>query len=695
MHLRGYGYLSLMDNLILPDLVAQRKRELLNYVQNFYSRSWQWRAVKFHYKWDCNDRDYHSIYDPQRKAQKETWQECIHTGLTVSNIETLHGQIYKTMAAPNPMIQCERGPAGDDLQARLIQDAVAYEMFKGEFKVNFYDASKEAVRYGSGFMKFYWETVEDTRRRRAPVTQNPQQMVQGMSQEQLMGQAPMPTPQIQGFQMQSQKVLIKDQLACKYVHIRDVFPEPNTKDWAKVIHRDKITYGEIVRNILAGRFFDVRGDIENLTEGDKFEADLTTINQELGYFETKREYSKFEKPHTVWELCAPIPRKWIQFDIPEGDEAEELVPGRALVVSNVALLASEENDKMDGESMILKIPYIRTGETYDMGVCDLIGDDQALQNETVSQRVDNINLILNKGVAIIEQALVNAEQDMTVKPGWVLRFKAQWEDVRKAFQPIDFQDVTASAYRETSEIGLRVQEKTGANKVTLGTSSQVNDTNQTLGGMEMLKQMFNDRVAALGMVMEDDFLKRAAMKIYGLIYQRFATDPEGLQPILGDDPVQIGTIPDMQNPMGPPMPHMVPRYLAFAFPPPEIINKSYYFKPMGIFSMENKIIKSAQIMDLIKLNMGNPSFDATEATKYLAITVQGISEAEKWFRPVPMIPVTMIPPELMPLIMGGKPGGGPPQTNRKDTPGMKGGENGNSATFGPPNPLRRQPVSLS
>src|ERR1041385_3744198 len=162
----------MVDALLMPSLADQRKRELLNYIQNFYKRSWQWRAVKFHYKWDCNDRDYHSIYDPQRKAQKEDWQECIHTGMTVSNIETIHGNIYKVMMAPRPPIQCERGPAGDDLQARLIQDSVAYEMFKGEFAVNFYDASKEAVKYGSGFMKFYWETVEDTRLRRAPVVQS-------------------------------------------------------------------------------------------------------------------------------------------------------------------------------------------------------------------------------------------------------------------------------------------------------------------------------------------------------------------------------------------------------------------------------------------------------------------------------------------------------------------------------------------
>lgn len=668
-------------------LATGRKNDLLRYVQSFYSRSWEWRSQRFHAKWDRNDRDYNSIYDPQRAAAKEPWQEKIHTGLTVQNIEVIHSQVYKTMMAPKPCVQTQAGPAGDELQARLMQDCVADQFQKAKFDVNFYDTSKEAVKYGDGFMKLYWEKVVDTRRRRVPVKQTPTEQIDAMPSEALYGQAPIPQPSINGFQMQPVEVLLKDQLCAKYIHIRDVFPEPNTTTWDKGIHRDKITYGEIVRNILKGAFFDVRAELDHVTEGETFESDLQIIKQELGYFDTHRELSQFEKPHTVWELYCPIPRKWIEFDIPEGDEAEELVPAKVMVASKVALLASEENQYFDGEWPILKCPYIRSGQTYDIGVCDLIGDDQALSNEIVSMRIDNLNLILNKGVAVNETGLVNAEQDLVAKPGWILRFKGLVTNIRDYFMPIEFNDVTSGAYRETIEVGLRVQEKTGANKVTLGTSSQVSDTNQTLGGMEMLKQMFNERVAAIGMVMESSFLVECARKTYGLIYQRFGDDPEGLKFILGEDLVQIGDLPNTLDPMGPPVPHMVPRYLAFAFVPPEVVNNAYIYKPMGIFSMENKIVKSAQIMDLIKMNMGNPGFDNQAASKYLGVEVQGINEAEKWFRPVPMIPVTAIPPEVMPMVMQNMNGG----ATQKNTPGMKGGPNGTGATFAP-NPKNRQPV---
>jgi hypothetical protein len=67
---------------------------------------------------------------------------------------------------------------------------------RANFKIAFYDALKEAVKYGSGFVKLYWERVEDVRLRRMPVNQTPQEVIQGAPPEALMGQAPLPEPQI-------------------------------------------------------------------------------------------------------------------------------------------------------------------------------------------------------------------------------------------------------------------------------------------------------------------------------------------------------------------------------------------------------------------------------------------------------------------------------------------------------------------
>ncbi len=664
------------------ELVAQRKEELLAYVQNFYRRSWDWRNTRFHERWNRCDRNYHAIYDPAKLAAKEPWQSTMFIDITLQNVEIITSQIHKIMMAPKPAVQTQAGPAGDELQARLIQDVMAYELEKASFDVAFYDALKEAVRYGSGFVKFFWEKVIDTRMRRTPINQSPEEVVQGAPVSALAGQTPMPNPQIQGFEMQPQEVLLKNYLCAKYIHIRDVFPEPNTTTWDKVIHRDKIDYGTIVRHIARGEFLDCRDKLEDLVEGTKFDQDISDIKQERGYFDVNRQLAKFEKKHTVWEMWNNIPRKWIQFDMPDGDQAEELVPAKVQVASGIALLLSEENKQFDGESPVLKVGYIRTGETYDKGICEILFDDQDEISEHANQGIDNMNLILNKGIAVLENALVNPEEDLVSKPGWQLRLKSQVvDDVRKAVMPIDFPDLSQSYFRHRFDIERMVQEKTGANRVTLGSSGMVKDTNQTLGGMELLKQMFNERLAAYGMVIESTFILKAAQKIYGLIYQNLT--PQDLRPILGDELIHIEHIQDPMN--GGMVPFQLPRYLAFAFVPPEEVNRSYRFKPMGVFSLDNNITKTAQILDLINLAGPDPRFDRMAALKYVAVTLQQIDEAEKWFMALPPMMPGMPPPGMPPPP--GAPGMAPPEP-----PGMKGGSTGSKPNFLPPNPLRRQPV---
>lgn len=659
-------------------LVVQRKGELLSYATSFYQKSWDWRSEKMHEKWDRCDRNYNAIYDPDREATKEPWQSTMFIDITFQNTEITWSQIFKTMMAPNPPIQTDAGPAGDELQARLIQDAVDYEMDKGQFKLAFYDGGKEAVKYGSGFVKFFWEREEDTRMRRTPVLQSPQEVIQGAPQEALTGQMPMPTAGIKGFQMTPQRVLLKNQLACRFIHIRDVFPEPNTKDWKRVIHRDKITYGEIVKQINAGQFFDVRAELENVTEGENFEADVQPIRNERGYFEMHREMAKFEKPHTVWEMHGAIPRKWIEFDIPDGDEAEELVPAKVMVASATALLSSVANTEFDGENPIIKFDYIRTGEPYGKGIPEIIFDDQDEINESGNLGIDNMNLILNKMIVVIESALVNPDEDIVSKPGGEIRLKNNFDDVKKVLMPLEFPDLAKSFFEHRFNLERMVQEKTGVNRVTLGSSGMVKDSNQTLGGMELLRNMFNERSASYGMIIEADFLIRSAHRIYGLIYQNLT--PEDMKSILGEQPVQIGVLP-IPGPDGMPMPHIVPRYAAFAFVPPEEVAKSYRFKPMGIFTLDNKITKAAQFMDWIKINamVINP----VEAAKYSGHLLGLGDELEKIILPMPLTPP------------GGQSSPSPNGGDKSDTPGAKGGPNGNQPSFMPPNPLRRQPVVSS
>jgi len=723
-------------------LAVQRKEELTAYVKSFYRSSWDWRSARYHAQWDKYDRNYHSIYDPVLLGRKEPWQSTMFRSVTLQNCETIWSQLFKTAMAPQPPVQVEAGADGDDLQAELIQDASAYEWGRSKFPVAFYDTGKEAIRYGSGFMKIYWRKTVDTRQRKQPLMgTSPQDFANSLSPQQLYGQQPINPPPFQGYGTQPQEVLVENNLVTENIHIRNIFPEPNTLDWKKYIHRQKMPYGWIIDNIKKGKFFDVSQDLYGVVEGYRFDDDLRTSKADRKFIDLTRIWSLHEKLHTIWELNAAIPRKWINFDIPDGVDAEQLVPGKVLVASGAWLLSSEEAEDPEGLGNLLKMDYIRTGEPYGKGIPEMIIDDQDEINELRNLRVDNVNLIMNKMMAVFEKAIVN-RKDFVSQPGGVIRLKDQIftggePDIRKVVTPIEFPDVSQSAFKETMEIERGIQEITGANRVTLGSSSQVRDTNQTLGGMELLKQMFNERQAAYGMLIEWEFLIEAARRTYALIYQKLG--PSDMKQILGTNPVQIGTVnvpapppPPSPHPSLPPMPQappisqpvIVPRYLAFAFVPPEMVDASYRFKPMGIFSMENKIVKSAQVMDAIKVGTVGPmaQLNVSAALQYVLEKLQGIPEAAAWFPPFPNTPGVpggapppMIPPGMPPggpPPAGGAqpPAGGPPQgipggipgvagpnrvgvpNTRQMAPGLKSGPNGNRPSFLPRNPIRREPV---
>jgi len=722
-------------------LAVQRKEELTSYCKSFFRASWDWRSARYHAQWDKFDRNYHSIYDPVLLGRKEPWQSTMFRSVTLQNTETITSQLFKTAMAPNPPVQVDAGPDGDDLQAELIEDANAYEWMRSGFKVGFYDTLKEAIRYGSGFMKIYWDRVEDTRMRKQPMGLSAQQFVQSLSSDQLRGNQPIPPPPFNGFGMQPKKVLLKNCLCTENIHIRNIFPEPNTLDWKKYIHRQKMPYAWILDNIKKGKFFDVSEELKGIVEGYRFDDDMRTSKADRKFIDLTRIWSLGEKLHTIWELNAAIPRKWIDFEIPDGPDAEVLVPGKVLIASAAWLLSSEESQDVEGLGNLLKMDYIRTGEPYGKGIPEMIIDDQDEINELRNLRVDNVNMIMNKMMAVFEKAIVN-RKDFISQPGGVIRLKDQLfiggePDIRKVITPIEFPDVSQSAFKETMEIERGIQEITGASRVTLGSSPMVRDTNQTLGGMELLKQMFNERTAAYGMLIEQEFLIEAARRTYALIYQYL--QPDDMKQILGDTPVQIGTIqvpapPPPAPPLGmPPLPQappqeqpmMVPRYLAFVFVPPEVVDTSYRFKPVGIFSMENKIVKSAQVMDAIKVGSVQPGLmNISSALQYVLEKLQGIPEAASWFPPFPNMPgvpggAPMMPPFGMappggggppPLpgmglpgpqqgIPGGIPGPTPsnhvpgPNNLRQMAPGMKSGPNGNRPNFLPRNPIRRQPVT--
>ena len=573
------------------DWKAIHKEELVNFVSNFYRTSYNWRETSgYHAKWDRFERNANAIYDPTIKAKKKPWQACMFDpSITPVNVELTTNALAKTLLGKEKPLGMKPREMGDELQAELHSSILDYEVQRAGFVVADYDVKKEAAIYGSGFLKVYWVRKMAPRRIQKPVRE-------GILDAVMKGR----TPQVVGFTSEVEEVLIQDDPVCELVHIRDLFLEPNSKGMERAIHRNKnTTYGELLamskqKNDAGQPLVDPDSvkSLAGLKEGDKFDADLSTSMADKGIDDPVLIRADYDTKRTLWEYWGPLPKKWVDLDMPEDTEeqkekANQITPGKALIASAKFYLASEVNPTQSMEPPFIQTDYIRTNQRYGIGVCQLLEGIQDEANEIRNLRVDNVNLSMNKMFGVIEKWLVNPEE-LISSPGQTVRFKPGLEDIRKAFMEFQISDVAISAFRETVELERKAQETVGNNRATMGTSGQSKDNNQTLGGQELNKQAAYERFTFYAYIIGCTANIKTAKKLMELSY--LYRTPESLQRILGMQPVQIINFETMQI-------ETVAKFMAYKKLPPHELERDYDFIFTDVFKAENKAQKLGALMN--------------------------------------------------------------------------------------------------
>lgn len=558
------------------------KAELINFVKDFYRTSFDWRSQAYHSKWDRWERNFRNIYDPDIKAKKEPWQATLFIPETMKNVEVISCALTKIGSGKKRPLALEPREMGDELQAELNSDLLDYYRDKGGYDVTRYKCVKEACIFGSGFMKLFWEQKYAKRRVVSPVMESQTSALLNFRIR----------PQPKGQKSEWQNVLVKNGVRYQHVHIRNIFIEPNAVNLERLIHRDKLTYNEL-RQMADQGYFDKDSveELWNIREGNNFEQDISPLKYEQNQTDPKLPRPSYDKKHTIWEYNGPLPLKWIDLDMPEDTEkqkkaAEEVTPGIALIASANYYLSSGESQNYDGEPGFLRMDYI-PNDPYGIGVGQIMEGLQEEDNEIRNQRIDNVTMIMNKMWAVIEKYVVEPKE-MRSKPAGIIRLKgAEIDDIRKVLMEIPVSDVPISAFRETAEIERQIQEATAANRVTVGTSGTTRDANQTLGGMELLKQAAFDRFTVYAFLIGRTFDVQVAKKTCELVYLNI--DPKSLQMILGQQPVEF-------------LPHQyMPRWELWKRLPPEEMNICYDFVPVDVFSQENKFQKSQDLSSKMQL----------------------------------------------------------------------------------------------
>ena len=580
---------------VTPEIVLDRTamlKELLDFGNGFISRSAEWRR-SFEDEWRRWQRNADAIYDPDLDKKKADWQSRAVWPITASHIENAQAQLFKNEVGPRPpfQVKARKGavPRGMPDQAENIQDLVIREREKSGYEVERNKVIADKCVYGSGFARVRFENRTDDRRIKVPDLEPMSVMDPGSIMRHMAGQA-----RVVGYHDEIQNVVVYRGMRIEHISIWDLFPDPKSLQvqGSPIAYRYDTTWGEIVDGMTKGYYLPEASVLSTLASQEDTPNDKRLVQSDRQIQESMMRRPDRAKIVRCYELFARLPKKWVLINGEPIDDPDSLIPA-VVRFHERGVVSVELNDAYDGEPQIFKDDYMPVpGRFYGRGPAEMLKDVQLVSTETVCQRLDAGSQSLRNKYAVMEKFLVDTKDLEENRIAVRIRPPqgSNIDDVNKVFRRLDMGGVANTAFIEPQEWERAAQERTSITRATLGTSGQVKDANQTLGGQEMLKQATGDKMAYIGMLSEFDFQAKVFHAYWRLIYLNYT--PEDYALALG--PERAATFQPMM---------------------PEQVAQDYQYYPMGIYTMENKALRQARLQQIDATFGMMPYFNRLEALR--------------------------------------------------------------------------------
>lgn len=226
-------------------------------------------------------------------------------------------------------------------------------------------------------------------------------------------------------------------------------------------------------------------------------------------------------------------------------------------------------------------------EVYGIGIPEMIEDLQEELNTIRNQRMDNINLIINRMWVANRLADIDFENLVSFAGNIILT------NDMDAIEPLKTQDVTASSYKEEEVLIGDIENTSGIFRYTRGGPPQ---RRETATGIIRLQQASNIRFETILKGIEFDVIRE--MSSLFLSYMRKFMTPEMFAMIVG--PKMF-----MEN-AGP----------VFFLVPVDQVLKNYHFKPMGSSLTAIKELQAQQTIQAFQMlvNLTEPGQPAPDGT---------------------------------------------------------------------------------
>ena len=567
-------------------MLIERDKEPSKYVVNLYDSTKQWRTP-YESRW----KRFYKLYRSWLDITSMLYKSNIFVPYIFSIVESVVPKMLGTIFNTRPIISVIPRKGASEGMSSLLERLLEYQFDEEQLELfsKILEFFKETAVYGTAFAKIIPKFNDD------------------------------------------------DAVSFNYIDLEpldlfNVFPDYRAKSIRRmkyIITLSYVDYEELQRLYEQG-FYE---NVPELLEHTESMANVDSLKKErLGSVGILDEYG-FDSNRQIVEVLEYWDRDKI------------------IVVGAKDFVLKVEDNPFGGLLPFIMSRYIPVQhELYGVGIPEVSETLQEELNSVRNQRMDNVNLIINRMWIANKYADIDFD-NMISYPGNIILSN----DV-DAIKPVDTRDITKSAYMEEDIIKRDIDNATGEWEYSRGATPP---RRETATGIVRLQQASNIRFDTVVKMFEFTVLRSMAKMFLWLDYHFLP--PEEFAKIVGFEEFQS--------------------YNGVTFYQQDINDmlKQYNFQPMGSSTTAIKEVRIQQIMQAYKLFNNDPFINQLELRK-MVLDVLDIKNINRLLNPQQAMMLAQAQAQQQAMGQqppaGGKPGGKPAQQQAKG---------------GPPTPVPGQP----
>lgn len=627
-----------------PEAPPNVDTEIIQFVMGRKDASRQWRE-EYRLEWDQSTDDYEMVYNA---AGKEAWQATTFQPLIPTHTERAVANLHNMSMGPETPVEFKPRYDADKKRIDCTNKIIQHDMEASKFKVGWTDFLRSLALYGTaiGRVNYKKETATVMVKKRA------RSLFNGMMMN-LKAMFGFGGVDREEEQFTPEERLVKDYAEFSNRDIYKIYPQPGIEDFDKdtwVIEESKVTNAALLKG---SENEDPYYRLENV---NPFMLSSGRMGEEADPETQQRNYAQMDVPvtlpfvepdaeHQLDEYWGPVPRYFLEPEL-QGDELKkyETINAWIWVIDGQHVVRKRVTPIIDGNPPYVKGNFIRRlGQFYGIGIGKILEGLQVEKNEIRNTRQDNVNLMLQKIVAIDKSKVDRPDfERLKSEPGAIWLFN-NTDDVRKVMAPVEIPDVSADSWRTSAEVDREAQEATDVIKTTQTIGSGEDQAgNGTFRGQMLNQQQANQRFVLYARMLEIMGLNETVFKYYQRIYQFKKYD--AIDKIIGPIAAQ-----------------------EFELIPPDELAQIAQLVSLGALTTMNKGVELAQRRDFYMLMSQEPFFKKLEYARDMA-RLMGINEPDTILWSDEEVAKFNEQKRAMLAEMGGLPGQGTPPSGLGSPP---------------------------